>query len=84
MDNIKLKYLVNIGLLISFLIVFITGLIKFPWLLLKFGVSVKNLPWKEINRLHDWSGIVMGVLVLVHLVQNWNWMVAMTKKMFTK
>lgn len=84
MDNIKLKYWVNIGLIISFLIAFVTGIIKFPGLLLKLGISSKGLPWRQITRLHDWSGVVMGVLVFVHLVQNWSWMVAMTKKTFGK
>jgi hypothetical protein len=50
--------------------------------LLKFGVNVKELPWREISKVHDWAGVVMGILVFVHIVQNWSWMVAMTKKMF--
>ena len=84
MDKLKLKYIVNVGLLVSFLAVFVTGVVKFPGLLQSLGVQTKNLPWKEISRLHDWSGLVMGILVLVHLVQNWQWMTAMTKRYFGK
>lgn len=78
------KYWVNIGLTISFLVVFITGVIKFPGFLKSLGVNVKDLPWKQISLWHDWSGIVMGALVLFHLIQNWNWMAGVTKKIFSK
>ncbi|MBN2112340.1 DUF4405 domain-containing protein [Candidatus Woesearchaeota archaeon] len=82
MDSIKLKYWVNVGLIISFLAVAATGIIKFPGLLLKIGINVKNLPFGKISKVHDWAGIAMSLLVLVHLIQNWSWIVAMTKKIF--
>ena len=66
------------------LLVFITGIIKFPGLLPTFGVKVKELPMYEISKIHDWSGVAMGLLVLFHLIQNWQWIAAMTKKYFGK
>ena len=82
MDKIKLNYIVDVLLGISFLAVFITGIIKFPGLLRSLGVDVKEIPWKQISMLHDLSGLVMGILVLVHLVLHWNWIVCMTRKYF--
>jgi hypothetical protein len=72
-----LNYWIDLGLLISFLIVAITGIIKFPGLGLyqKFGFS-------NITKLHDLSGIGLIILVLVHLILHWNWIVSMTKLIF--
>lgn len=79
MDKIKLNYIVNIGLLISFLVVLVTAILKWPGLIRK-----STLPITNISFLHDWSGVVMTALVLIHLILNWNWIVAVTKKYFKK
>lgn len=71
------KYWVNIGLTISFFLAAVTGVLKMPILFRQFKFV---LPYNEMSFIHDWSGIVMTLLVLVHLVQNWKWMVCMTKK----
>ena len=38
------------------------------------------LPYTEINLVHDWAGLLMGVLILLHLLFNFSWIVAMTRK----
>lgn len=80
MNKIKLNYLIFILLLIDSILIFITGLIKFPGLLLFFGITPMMLPMYEINILHDWGGIIMIGLTLSHIALNFRWMVAMTKK----
>ncbi len=82
MDKTKLNYIVDILLTISFIAVFVTGIVKFPGLLGALGINRGNIPWSPISRLHDWSGLIMGILVFAHLALNWNFMVAMTKKYF--
>ena len=68
MNNLKLNYWVDVGLAISFIVCFITGLIKWPGLIKIIGVSAyKTLSFSNISMLHDWSGLIMGLLVLVHL-----------------
>jgi hypothetical protein len=84
MDKAKLNYIVDLGLIVSFLAAFITGLIKFPGLLRSIGIETAGIPYREISRVHDWSGLVMGILVLAHIILNWRWIVAMTKKYFGK
>ena len=84
MDKIKQKYIVNIGLIISFLAVFVTGIIKFPGLLSSLGIGRGSLPMYGISRVHDWAGLIMGILVFVHLTLEWPWIVAMTKKYLKK
>jgi hypothetical protein len=85
MNKNKLNYCIDIGLAISFFACFITGLIKWPGLVRIIGVSTyKLLHFQNISRLHDWSGLIMGLLVLVHLALHWKWIVYMTKNMFKK
>ena len=85
MNRTKLNYWIDIGLAISFLICFITGLIKWPGLIKIIGVSAyKVLHVKNISILHDWSGLIMGLLVLVHLALHWKWLVCVTKSMVKK
>ena len=86
MNKAKLNYWIDIGLAISFFVCFITGLIKWPGLIKIIGTSAyKILHVKNISMLHDWSGLVMGLLVLLHLALHWKWIVCMTKDiMFRK
>ena len=81
----KLNYWIDVGLAISFFISFITGIVKWPGLINLIGTTAyKILYIKNISTLHDFSGLAMGLLVLVHLVLHWGWIKAMTKKIFKK
>ena len=83
MNKTILNYWIDIGLAVSFFICFITGLIKWPGLIKIIGVSTyRTLSFSNISMWHDWSGLIMGLLVLVHLVLHWNWIVAVTKRIF--
>ncbi len=84
MVNKKLlqRYWIDVGLAISFLLSFITGIIKLPMLIGKFGFS--KLTLIVLMRVHALSGIIMGILVFVHLLQHWSWITSMTKNIFKK
>ena len=85
MDRTKLNYWIDIGLAISFFICFYTGLVKWPGLIKIIGVSAyKTLSFSNISRLHDLSGLIMGLLVIIHLALHWKWIVAVTKSIFCK
>ena len=85
MNRTILNYWIDVGLSISFFTCFITGLIKWPGLIKLIGTSVyKILYVKNISLLHDWSGLIMGILVLTHLVLHWKWIVSVTKSTFGK
>ena len=72
MNKLKLNYFVDVGLAISLIICFFTGLIKWPGLIRIIGTSIYQiLHFRNISLLHDWSGLIMGLLVLFHLVLNW-------------
>ncbi len=82
MNRGKLNYFIDIGLAISFLLVFVTGIFKFPLWKHYFFFVYDSISPRTISAIHDWSGLVMGILVLVHLALHWNWIVAMTKQIF--
>jgi len=84
MNRTKLNYWIDVGLAISFFTCFITGLIKWPGLVKIIGVSTyKTIHFRNISSLHDLSGLIMGLLVLIHLVLHWKWIVCVTKSIFT-
>ncbi|MFH1065348.1 MAG: DUF4405 domain-containing protein [Nanoarchaeota archaeon] len=80
----KIKYVLDIGMLISFLCVGITGIIKFPGLLQAIGLSRMALPFGAISKVHDWAGIALVVFVALHLILDFNWLVCTTKYFFKK
>ncbi|MBN1175477.1 DUF4405 domain-containing protein [Candidatus Woesearchaeota archaeon] len=76
MNKATKLYIVDMILAISFILAGITGVIKMPgW----FNIKPEIL--KPLMIIHDWSGIAMVALVLVHLIQHWKWIVAMTKRL---
>jgi hypothetical protein len=76
------KYLTSIGLLISSILVGFTGILKYPGILIGLGQYYQLSGIFTV--IHDWSGVVMGILVLIHLVLNWRWMVGFTKRIIKR
>ncbi|MHA2129223.1 MAG: DUF4405 domain-containing protein, partial [Promethearchaeota archaeon] len=73
------KYLTNIGLLISSILVAFTGILKLPEILLDLGLyySFSGI----LTIIHDWSGLIMGLFILTHLLLNWRWLFGYIKRM---
>ena len=79
MNKLKINYWIDIGLVITFFSSLITGLIKWPALVRWFGLSHRSLPMTKITIIHDWTGLIMGLLVLVHLALHWKYIVCVTR-----
>lgn len=88
MDKSKINYFVDILALISFLITGITGLIIFFFLPggIRQGGYQEFLGITKVTfvQFHNYSGILMVVLVLIHFILHWDWIVCMTKNLFKK
>jgi len=86
MNKQKINYVVDFLAFISFVATALSGLaIK---LFMPSGVRQGRLQeflgmekgiWSEV---HDWFGILFIILVLVHFVLHWDWVVCMTKNIF--
>lgn len=79
MDRNKLQYATNVLMGLFFITSFVTGLLKFTLLLRLSGLNQLLLPSALISDIHDWSGIMLGLLVLFHLYMNRRWIITMTR-----
>lgn len=55
-------------LLVATSICGVTGIIKWPGLIPALGISFRDLPMALITDIHDWSGIIMMLTTIIHLV----------------
>ncbi|MHA2183978.1 MAG: DUF4405 domain-containing protein [Promethearchaeota archaeon] len=78
----KINYIINLSMVILGLIVFITGILKFPTFMLIVGYFYTIS--ESILILHDWGSIILMVLAVTHFVLHWKWMVRMVKKIKQK
>jgi hypothetical protein len=78
--KLKLNYLIDMGMAVTFLTTFVTGIIKFPELLTTFGFNQRELPMYELSILHDYGALFMGLFILAHLVLHFKWLTSMTVK----
>lgn len=82
MKRRNLLYAVNMGMLISFLLCAVTGIVKWPGLIPMLGLDYRSLPFAAITLLHDWSGLLLCLLAVLHVGMHWNWMTLMTRRIF--
>ena len=69
-----MKFWVDIGMGIAFLLVAITGILKWPGLTPQIISRTANPEnFHLVARIHDWSGIVMALFVFIHLFLNRDW-----------
>jgi hypothetical protein len=80
MDAVKVKWLIDLLMGISFLVCLVTGLLKYSVLLQLTGLNNVVLPAALISDLHDWTGLLMGFFVFLHLLINRRWIISTTKK----
>lgn len=79
-DRDKILFTVDVGLALAFFASALTGILKFPGFLHFFGMDYRALQVLGLNTVHDFSGILMACLVLIHLFLHWRWIVGMIKK----
>lgn len=81
MQKRTINYFLNFLSLIIFLIVFITGILKLPISRIIIP-DYFNLPWQELNFLHDYGGVLLGVLIIIHVLLHLDWIIVTTKNLF--
>ena len=69
MNKKQFRNVISILLLLMMVVCFTTGMIKWPFLIQSLGVSYRDLPMALITDVHDWSGLVAGVLTVLHCIQ---------------
>ena len=84
MKRTVLNYWIDIGMLLSFVAVLLSGIVKFPILLRMLARRGVYLPSNEITLIHEWGGALMAAFILLHLILHWKWVLSSTKRLFTK
>ncbi|MDD3783885.1 MAG: DUF4405 domain-containing protein [Candidatus Portnoybacteria bacterium] len=88
MTKNKLNFLVDFLAAICFLVIAKTGLIIFFFL--PEGVrrggyqEFFGITKKTYTGIHNWAGIVFVVLILLHIVLHWDWIINAVKNFFRK
>jgi hypothetical protein len=74
------RYCLDLSMGIVFLISFVTGIFKFTVLMHMLGLTGIVMPLALMSDIHDWSGILLAILVAIHIILNHRWIVVMTRK----
>ena len=87
MEKVRLKYLIDALMLLSFLIIAMSGFIL--WIIFPSGSGAGRAPPFIFDRfqwifIHDWLSVLLVILIFIHLILNWNWIKSMTKNIFIK
>jgi predicted ferric reductase len=88
MDKNKLNFVVDFLALISFLVVAKTGLI----ILFFLPDGVRQGRYQEFfgitkstySDIHNWAGVILIILVIIHVILHWQWIVCSIKNLFKK
>ncbi|MEM2226169.1 MAG: DUF4405 domain-containing protein [Candidatus Bathyarchaeia archaeon] len=82
MEKSKINYIVDVLMVLSFFVVAVTGLVLFLFLngRGRFFGSIRH----AYVSIHNWSGMIFIILVIIHLILHWDWIVCMTKNVFIK
>jgi hypothetical protein len=64
----KIKKILISAMVICFLVLSLSGILKFRELLKPLNIPYDKLPMSQISILHDWTGIIFIFLILIHLI----------------
>ncbi|MEM3405412.1 MAG: DUF4405 domain-containing protein [Candidatus Pacearchaeota archaeon] len=88
MEKIKLNYIIDFLMGIFFIITFITALVIFFFFScgMNYGDHKIFLGIKKrvLLNFHNYSVIIFFILVIIHFILHWKWIVCMTKNIFYK
>jgi len=86
MDKNRINYTIDVLMAFFVFIVSTTGLIIFFFL--PDGVrqggyqEFLGVTKRTISGWHDWSGVILIVLIFFHFILHWNWLIITTKNLF--
>lgn len=78
------KNLLISAMLICFIVLAFTGILKFREILRYLHIPYDKLPNYQISTIHDWSGLILIILILLHLILQRSWFAYIIKKINLK
>lgn len=80
MDKVKTNYFVDALMLIFGLLCGLTGIMKLD-ILIPLELY-KIIDYKLLSLVHDLSGVIIIILVIIHIILHMNWIICVTKSLF--
>lgn len=80
MKQTTVNYSIDILMLIAAFLCGVTGIIKWPGLILSLGLTYQDIPITAITAVHDWSGLAICTLAVIHIFMHGKWIVTMTRQ----
>ncbi len=81
MEKDDVNYWIDVILGISFLVVSVTGIIKLREVMNYLGLEWQSSLIQVFSKIHDWSGIILILFVLLHLILHREWIAVKTKEL---
>ncbi len=78
----NLYYIIDLGLVVSFTLIFLTGLLK---LLDVYGYA--SYPFEflvNLSIVHNWNGLILGIIASLHAVLHLKWFVQKLKQIYRR
>jgi len=82
----KIKYFLNWAIFLLGLTCLITGIIRFSsiFMFIAINIGIDSNQIFIINFIHRWTGVAAGVLILIHLILNWRWVLKISREYLKK
>ncbi len=78
------NYFIDMILLATGLLCILTGFVKWPGLIVALGLTSQAFLIDLITQVHDWTGLILGSAVILHVAMHLRWLKEMTRKIFSK
>ncbi len=82
MKKNTINYIVDWIAFLIFLVTFITGIMRFSAILSFIIINIGPVNVNLLNSIHRWSGVITGIMILIHLILHWRWVKNNTKILF--
>jgi hypothetical protein len=79
MNRTTMNYVIDMLMPASAFLCTLTGIIKWPDLVRTPGASSQNLLMELVSAVHDWSGLVVVLLAIIHIAMHRKWLALMTR-----
>ena len=82
MKRSTVNYIIDMGMAVFFILAALTGILKcqeIPRFPVRFDIYLLTY---AITAIHKWSGLLLAVSALAHLILHWRWLVRTTKSIW--
>lgn len=74
------NYVIDVALLAAGLLCIATGFVKWPGVVYALGLSYRPSLIDIITQVHDWTGLLLGIGVVLHVALHIRWLMGMTRR----